>query len=59
MEGKKEFVAFRASTDVVDSMKKFAKSKNLTVGELLNISVLTYINEPILLNIEFQRKMLK
>lgn len=58
MVSKSEYVAFRASKDTYDKMKKFAEEKNLSVGELINISVLTYIGETELLNRELQRAIL-
>tara|TARA_Y100000310_G_C20696053_1_gene825839 strand:+ start:146 stop:322 length:177 start_codon:yes stop_codon:yes gene_type:complete len=56
MDGKSEYVAFRASKISLSKMKAFAKEKNLSVGELLNIAVLSYMKETELLNIELQRK---
>ena len=59
MEGKSEYVGFRASKPVLDKMKTFAKEKHFSVGELLNIAVLDYMGEVELLNVELQRKILK
>ena len=56
---KTEYVAFRASKEVLEKIKIFAKNNNFSVGLLINISVLEYMGETDLMNQELQRKILR
>lgn len=55
---KNKYVAFRTTEEIYSIMEKAAEKNNISVGKLINISVLDYLKETKLRDIELYRKII-